>query len=205
MGLDLAILSCGPSLQGFLDAPTKHGAYMAVNRAARVWPCRWWVARDTRILETVVPMGSHEHGYKTLPQICTDNDTIVPDSCPCSSTVTIRDRHLMGLGDGSTRFVPPTRLWNKRSALYAIVVAVFMCEAAQITLYGYDLAGDRFWDGDLVYTPGVHSTLLREPLIEPERWKPERLKLQAVIAWAKNTGVSVCHGQPRQTASVDAS
>lgn len=187
MGLDLAILSCGPSLQAFLDAPPKHDAYMAVNRAASAYPCRWWVARDPRIFETVVPFGDAHY-----PLVCTDNETVLPPSSRC--TVVLRDRQLMAMGDGATRFVPPTRLWNMRSALYAIVVAVFYCEASKITLYGYDLAGDRFWDGDLVYTPGVHSTLLRDPQIESERWKPERLKLQAIIAWAESMEVTVCHG-----------
>lgn len=41
MGLDLAILSCGPALQAFLDDPQEHDGYIVVNRAAAAYPTRW--------------------------------------------------------------------------------------------------------------------------------------------------------------------
>lgn len=196
MKLDLAILSCGPSLQGFLDAPVEHDAYMAVNRAAVAWPCQWWAARDIRVLETVTPMGS--------PAVCTGNDMVVPSHYE----QVVRDQDFeqtlpipLPTGDAPMEFVPPGAMWKRRSALFAVVVAVVVCEATAITLYGYDLTGDKFWDGEPVYTPGVHSIQLHEPEIDTERWKAERLKLNAIVAWARHREVTVCHGQPRQTCS----
>lgn len=179
MGIDLAILSAGPSLNGFLANPPIHERYMGVNRVVTAWECDYWVARDPYTLTAVEPLG--------WPQVYTcdqeDSDLPIPGRC----TVTYQAGVLAELkGDP-----PPDDIhWARRSAVWALVVAAAVFNPATITLYGYDMEGSEYWDGSPIFRgkfriPAVHMTKVR--------WAPEREHLTDVIEWVRQRGIEV-HG-----------
>lgn len=179
--MNLAILSCGPSLQRFLDAPVQHDAYMGINRAAGAWECDYWVGMDPQAFIDTEPLGSPI----TYTAAITDEAHEPPKRCRL-----IRDPETFaGIGGlGSLGSTP----WRKWSAVYAMVLAAAVLKAETLTLYGYDMTGHTFWDGVDVYR---RSFIPPPCTMEDVRWQHERRYYNEVLVWLSERGVQVNVGR----------
>jgi hypothetical protein len=175
--MNLAILSCGPSLKPFLDKPVKHDAYMGVNRSAGAYPCDYWVGLDRRAFATTVPMGQ--------PIIYTPSHPNPPYPTPVGCEVVQLDRVFDNSPETTSLGDTP---WWRRSGIYALVVAGLILKAKRLVLYGYDMSGRLFWDG----LPWYYRRILPpSKTMDEVRWDEERSWLDDVVAWLRGRGTEV--------------
>lgn len=175
--MNLAILSCGPSLKTFLEKPVKHDRYMGVNRAVEAFPCDCWVGLDPYTFSSITPQGR--------PVIFT-SDNVDARHPIAGGTIVRRDGRtfakVKGLGTlGSTP-------WRKWSGVYALMVGALVLGAKRLTLYGYDMAGHQFWDGMPVYRRSFQP---QPQMMESVRWRHERLYFDSVVEWLIRRGIEV--------------
>lgn len=180
--MNLAILSCGPSLQAFLDEPVKHDEYMGVNRAVGAYPCDYWVGLDPRVFTETVPMTLT---CECFPFIFTSDNVDARHPLPMSGWA-CRDSQLFAKVKGlDTLGSTPWRRW---SGVYALMVGALVLGAKRLTLYGYDMAGFQFWDGKPVYRRACHPS---PQTIDDTRWREEQHCFDSVVEWLIRRGVEV--------------
>ena len=187
--MNLAILSCGPSLQPFLDHPVQHDSYMGVNRAAGAWACDTWVALDSWAFTETEPIGS--------PIIYTSDEYNRTDYNAPARCRVIKDAETFA-GISAVCGLGPTP-WRRWSAVYALVVGALVLKATTLTLYGYDMTGHLFWDGVYIYRRSFRPPPVT---LEDVRWKHERSYFEQVVTWLRGRGVEVVKSNGIGAASV---
>ena len=175
----VAIISNGPSASLFNDAEWNgYKTVIAVNEAASLWRCQWWVLIDWSAFQRITPLGSPVLFTRvSTPGLVKDNakaDAVARMSRMLWQGHVFCHEHMPRpwLPEGT----PP---WNTYSGTAALILAWHL-RAEAIDVYGADMGGES----DCVGT--VKSGMRRK-----ERWTHERRIWEGIMAMFAGQGIEV--------------
>lgn len=170
-----AILSAGPSLPLTYDPAVVFDMRIAVNGAAKLYPCDWWSCCDHRGIELINPLRASNLLTMTLSNSGYQRPVVA--------------QKLVGMNVRTCADVATDapKCWRNWSVTMALVLAVEQ-GSRDVHVYGHDMRGDTDCTGRkcakrrLIFSRDHQSNV-------PTDWA-------AVRRWAQQTGVRVFEHQP---------
>jgi len=181
----IIVCSSGPSLARHYDTiksmmPCR--SVIAVNRAAEMIACNWWVFLDWQCAKLWMPASTqciHVTRIKQMQDIMR-NDQWMRDR--------MRGRSLCDLHVCFPHLPPQGKVSHSGIAgvAWAVYVAV-TCAVPEIHLFGFDMAGTRDYRNE---TPDNHNSSSGHGRSDG-RWKRERQRIALLARYAHGCGIRI--------------
>lgn len=166
--VSVAICNPGPSFDAS-EVDPEHDIIIAVNRAIADIDADWWAYCDHQALGVIEPVGNPKH-YTTRNSVKSASKKSYADKLRMDGLTLVEDcDECLPRSLGHTLYTA--------TAAYSLAVKL---GATSITVYGCDMAGDGYHNGDKLQTRDTDA-----------RWEREREIQRKCVAHLKTMGVDV--------------
>jgi hypothetical protein len=149
----------------------KHDILIGINDIVKVWPCDIWASMDEPAVKRITPCNPEQVALYTRRRRVRYAEGKYRDVIVYEDIVDVY--HTLG--------GPKITSWGSWTITATIMMAHFYLKVTKLTLYGCDMKGDRYWDGETIYDPNRAQ----------ERWSNESVTFAHVCGYLRRQGVRV--------------